>query len=145
MFHWSQTHERGCYSKANMIKDSLLRTHMYWSALHYIVELHLSGLCTQADWKHGWEKACAEARSMLMQGMWKTPVWRVQIELDGVAETELGLLVQLAVQCLWVSSLQWSFFLRDAQLRTSGFSCWLSDSSRVRGMAVSARSCHNCC
>ena len=26
------------------MKDSLLTTHMYWSALHCVVELHLSGL-----------------------------------------------------------------------------------------------------
>ena len=26
------------------MKDSLLMTHMYWSALHCVVELHLSGL-----------------------------------------------------------------------------------------------------
>ena len=36
-----------CYSrhvKGHVMKDSLLTTHMYWSALHCIVELHLSGL-----------------------------------------------------------------------------------------------------
>jgi hypothetical protein len=32
-----RTHERTC-------KDSLLRTHMYWSTLHCVVELHLLGL-----------------------------------------------------------------------------------------------------
>ena len=26
------------------MKDSLLTTHMYWSALHCVAELHLSGL-----------------------------------------------------------------------------------------------------
>ena len=26
------------------MKDALLTTHMYWSALHCVVELHLSGL-----------------------------------------------------------------------------------------------------
>jgi hypothetical protein len=31
-----------CYSK-QVMKDSLLMTHMYWSALHYVVELHLLG------------------------------------------------------------------------------------------------------
>jgi hypothetical protein len=30
--------------KGRGMKDSLLTTHMYWSALHCIVELHLSGL-----------------------------------------------------------------------------------------------------
>lgn len=30
--------------EGHMMKGSSLRTHMYWSALHYIVELHLLGL-----------------------------------------------------------------------------------------------------
>jgi hypothetical protein len=30
--------------KRHMMKDSLLMTHMYWSALHCVVELHLLGL-----------------------------------------------------------------------------------------------------
>ena len=36
-----------CYNKhvkGHVMKDSLLTTCMYWSALCYIVELHLSGL-----------------------------------------------------------------------------------------------------
>ena len=57
--------------KGHVMKDSLLMTHMYWSALHCVVELHLSGchrekrtkkvvtcysllllLKTRADWMH---------------------------------------------------------------------------------------------
>ena len=32
------------HAKGHVTKDSLLATHMCWSALHCIVELHLSGL-----------------------------------------------------------------------------------------------------
>ena len=56
---------------------------------------------------------CASLTSLELLGIllplsgitWQTnDVWRVQIGLYGVTE-QLGLLVQLAVQCLWVSSL----------------------------------------
>lgn len=40
---------------------------------------------------------------MLRQDTRRTgDVWRVEIGLEKVTETDLGLLVQLAVQCLWV-------------------------------------------
>ena len=43
-----QTRVKGCFTKQarerTVMKDSLLMTHMYWSALHCIVELHLLGL-----------------------------------------------------------------------------------------------------
>ena len=65
---------------------------MYWSALHCIVELHLLGLCGLRMVGH-----------MLRQDTRRTSdVWRVEIGLEKVTETDLGLLVQLAVQCLWV-------------------------------------------
>jgi hypothetical protein len=69
------------------MKESLLTTHMYWSALHSVVELHLPGchrekcakkllvvccsflplLQTWADWMH-----------MLRQDLWRThDIWRV--------------------------------------------------------------------
>jgi hypothetical protein len=67
--------------KGHMMKDSLSTTHMYWSALHCIAELHLLGLhretcikklrvvfCgflllpqTQADWQSETD-ACADAK-----------------------------------------------------------------------------------
>jgi hypothetical protein len=74
--------------KGHMMKDALLTTRMYWSALHCIVELHLT-LRTWADWM-----------PVLRQGTWRThDVWKVLIGLDRETETELGLLIQLGVQC----------------------------------------------
>jgi len=32
------------HAEGHMMKDSLLTTHMYWFALHCVVELRLSGL-----------------------------------------------------------------------------------------------------
>ena len=80
-----------------MIKDPLLTTCMYWSALCYIVELHLLGLwalrltgCTCWGMNRGGH--------MMFRGY----------KQDKVMETELGLLVQLAVQCLLILCLHWS-------------------------------------
>ena len=73
------------HMKGHVMKDSLLMTRMYWSTLHYVFELHLSGLqrekCTKnllvvccsflplpqtwADWQRVMSAetdACAEAR-----------------------------------------------------------------------------------
>jgi len=80
--------------KGHMMKDSLLTAHMYWSALHCVVELHLLGLhrenhtkkllvlcCsfllllrTQAGSKmmSAETNTCAEARHMLRQNPWRT-------------------------------------------------------------------------
>ena len=95
------------HMKGHVMKDALLMTRMYWSILHCVVELHLSEqhrdnhtkkllvvchsllplLRTQADWMH-----------VLRHSIWRTRnVWRVEIGFHGVTETELGLLVQLAV------------------------------------------------
>ena len=74
------------------MKDSLLTTHMYWSALHCIVELHLSGLhrekCTKkllvvccsflllAQTQADWQTMSAET-DVLRQDPWRIhDVWR---------------------------------------------------------------------
>jgi hypothetical protein len=46
-FHWSRHRSEGILLKQTRErthKDSLLTTHMYWPALHCVVELHLSRL-----------------------------------------------------------------------------------------------------
>lgn len=72
------------------MKDSSLTTHMYWSALHGIVELHLSGLhrqkrtknlvvCLAASEDAGWLAQWCRLRQMhlLRQDRWRTcDVWR---------------------------------------------------------------------
>ena len=56
-----------------------------------------------------WDKTHAEVRATTRKGTWTSrDVWSVSIGLHGVTETELGLLGQLVVKYLWVSSLCWS-------------------------------------
>ena len=106
--------------KGQVMKDSLLTTHMYWSALHCVVELHLSGFhrekCTKKPaggvlQLFAASKASGEVRHVedtwCLEGLNRTS----QSDGDG-SETELGLLVLLAVQHVWVS-------LRGAQPITS--------------------------
>jgi hypothetical protein len=72
------------------MKDSVLTTHMYWSALHCVVELNLSGLL-----RLGLTRC-----TVLRQGTWRTrDVWRVEIGLHSDGD-RAWLVVQLAVQCL---------------------------------------------
>jgi hypothetical protein len=169
-------------------EDSLLTTGMYWSALHYVVELHLLGfhrekkhwntsggvlqfltasvteiplvvccsfsllLWPWADWQWRqlrqthvlrqdkcWGKACG-GHVMSGGGINRT--------LQTVMERELGLLVEVAVQHLWVSGLCWSSPPWEAQLRIP-LVCFLlippADFRLGWGLAVSARLCHHCC
>jgi hypothetical protein len=122
------------------MKDSLLTTCMYWSALNWVIELHLSELhrkkcmheyahvrvhthththkhlvmcCSfllilqaPVDWQSDvswdrctyWGKTLEESRHMkdtwCFEGINRTQ--------QTVMEAELGLLIELAVQCLWV-------------------------------------------
>jgi hypothetical protein len=67
-------------------------THMYWSALHCIVELHLSGLHIEKCTKNLLVAYCsflllplawADWMLVLRQGTWKThDVWRVKTGLN---------------------------------------------------------------
>ena len=117
--------------------DSLLTTRMYWSALHCVVELHLSGLhrkkCTKkllvvccsflllpqtlADWQSDvswhrctcWGRTRAETRPV--EDMWCLE--DINWSLQTVMETELGLHIDLGVQRLFVLSLYWSSICWD--------------------------------
>jgi hypothetical protein len=141
------------------MKDSLLTTHRNWSTLHCVVELHLSGhhrekctknllvvccsflllLWTQADWMNmvKWNpcrgKACGGHMS-------------INRSLR-VTERLLGLLTQLAVQCLWISSLCWSTLPWERHSKELLVTLLVppADSSQGWSLAVSARLCHCCC
>ena len=105
--------------KGHIMKDSLLRTCMYWSTLHCIVELHLLGHHREKQT----EKLLVVCCSFLL--LLRTLIGRVMsAETDSsacgghmmfggrikrtqqtVVGAELGLLIELAVQHLLVSSL----------------------------------------
>ena len=105
------------------MKDSLLTTHMYCSALHCIVKLHLLGLHGEKHAKKLLVVCCsffpfpqtrvigrmisAEARQLLVQDPWRThDVWKAINRIQWtVMEADLGLLIELSVQHLLVSSL----------------------------------------
>ena len=53
--------------KGHVIKDSLLRTQMYWSTLQCIVELHLSGLHRE---KHTKKLVVVCCNFFLSLGLW---------------------------------------------------------------------------
>jgi hypothetical protein len=136
----------------------LLTTPMYWSTLHCIVELHLSGLHKEKLTKIFWwynEASCC------FLGLW--PVGRVMsAETDKCGEAnfrrtcdigrginrtqetvrgagdwaDLGLLVELAVQSLLVSCLHWS-----SPGVLHGPSCWLK--LRLRSCCL-CWLCHCC-
>jgi hypothetical protein len=58
--------------KGHVIKDYLLTTGMYWSALHCIVELYLSGLHREKHTKNFWWYAavsCCFCRLRLIDRM----------------------------------------------------------------------------
>ena len=127
------------------MKDALLTACMYWSALHFIVELCLLGLRGLKLLGYTCRgKTCAEARHMkdmwCLEGINRTP-W---------SDKEFGLLVQLAVQHLWVSCLHWSSLPRESQsleLLLVSLQAPPADTSWGWALAVSARSRsrHHCC
>ena len=96
------------------MKNSLLMTHVYWSTLHCVVELHLSGLHREKHTKNFWWCAvvsCCFCGLRLIGRVVSAeagPVGDIRC-LEGinkkVTEVELDLLIELAVQHLWVWSL----------------------------------------
>ena len=136
--------------KGHMMKDSLLTTHMYWSALHCVVELHLSGLhrekCTKkllvvccsflllprtwADWQSdvSWDRCTCWGQDPWkkrgLEGINRIP-W-IDRDTAWLASTA-SCAVLVALTCSLIFST-----LREAQLRTSpgipgglDSSCWL--------------------
>jgi hypothetical protein len=72
VFSWSRhLLPSPCFAKANMkgrvMKDSLLTSHIYWSALHFVAELHLLWLhrekCTQKLLVLCWQVPAASSNS----------------------------------------------------------------------------------
>jgi hypothetical protein len=112
--------------KGHVLKDSLLATHMYWFTLHCVVELHLSELHREKYSKNFWWCAavschfhgfrligrvmsaetdtCAEIRPV--EDTWCSEC--INRTWGTVTMVELGLLIELALQCLLVSCLCWS-------------------------------------
>jgi hypothetical protein len=135
------------------MKDSSLTTHMYWSALHCIVELHLSGLHREKHTKEflvvccsffplpqspaDWQSDVSWDRTVLRQEIYwgKTQGCLQDINRTPwtVIRVELSLLIELDVQCLWASSLHWSLLPWEKHnqnfswslLVPAGPSCWL--------------------
>ena len=76
-----------------MNQDSLLTTHMYWSALHCIVELHLSGLhrekCTKKT-----VCVCVCVCVCVVSGVLQFLVASVDLWIDRVMSTEADTCVE---------------------------------------------------
>ena len=129
--------------KGHMMKDSLLTKCTNWSILHFIIELHLSGLHRENASKNFWWCAAvsccffglwligrvmsaetdthAEGKQVLRQGPWRThDVWRdLSRTWWTVTVAEVHLLIQLAVQGLLVfSSSLVLTLLRETEART---------------------------
>ena len=126
-------------------------THMYWSALHRIVELHLSRCHREKHTKNFWWCAavsCCFCRLRLIGRVMSAEVdtcWckthRGDTMYGGsinrtwwpLMKAELGLRIQLAVQCFLASILHWSLLPWKRHSRElfpgvsagPGPSCWL--------------------
>jgi hypothetical protein len=110
-----QTQERGCSAK---VSDGRFLA----NDTHVLVCFTLQLSCTGTPQRETHQKtsggtlqflATSQTQTVWMpvlrQNTWRTrDVWRVEVGPHGVTEMELGLLVQRAVQSLWVSSLHWS-------------------------------------
>ena len=73
--------------KEQVMKDSSLTTHKYWSALQCLDELHLSGLHREKHTKKLLVVCCSFLLLLQTQADW----------MHGVMETELGFLIEIAV------------------------------------------------
>jgi hypothetical protein len=149
-----------------MMTHSLLTTHLYLSALYWVVELHLLGLHREKHTQNLLVECCSFLPLSWIQAYCQGNVswdrltcWgktcRRQELFGGdtnrtwgtVTEAELGLLIELAVQNLWVSNLDWSSLRwkrHSEEFLLMLFLVSPADSYLGWGLALSATSCHHC-